>query len=98
VTATATLPFDGTPAQVDLALEVNRLQETITVTGVSPLVDAEEPDAPAPAPAHVLDLQQRVAGVLPIRVEVPRTGRSYAFLAPLAVGDAPTLTVRYRRR
>ena len=96
-TATATLAFDGAPVTVDLTLEVGALTETITVTGASPVEDAER-GRDEPTPPHVLELQQRVAGVLPIRVEVPRTGRSYAFLTPLAVGDAPTLTVRYRRR
>ena len=96
-TATATVAFDGSPMAVDLTLEVGMLQETITVSGAAPDED-DERERDEPTPPHVLELQQRVAGVLPIRVEVPRTGRSYAFVTPLAVGDAPTLTVRYRRR
>ena len=98
-TATATVAFDGAPVTIDLTLEVGALTETITVTGASPIEDAVSEDDPTePTPPHVLELQQRVAGVLPIQVEVPRAGRSYAFVTPLAVGDAPTLTVRYRRR
>lgn len=98
-TASALVPFDGAPVAVDLTFAIGRLMETITVTGASPIEDpASEADPTEPTPPHVLELQQRVAGVLPIRVEVPRAGRSYAFLTPLAIGDAPTLTVRYRRR
>lgn len=98
-TASAVVPFDGAPVAVDLTFAIGRLMETITVTGASPIEDAASEDDPTePTPPQVLELQQRVAGVLPIQVEVPRAGRSYAFLTPLAVGDAPTLTVRYRRR
>ena len=31
------------------------------------------------ASSNVLDLQKRVAGVLPVRVDVPRAGNSYRF-------------------
>jgi hypothetical protein len=50
------------------------------------------------ASANVTGLQQRVAGVLPISVSVPRTGASYRFLRPLVVNEETTLTFNYKRR
>ena len=46
---------------------------------------------------NVVNLQQRAAGVLPIRVDVPRAGISHEFVKPLVVGDSPTVTLRYKR-
>ncbi len=87
--------FDGQPVAVDVVLAVGHLQETVTVTGEAPLIDVSRSE---PTPDHVLELQQRVAGVLPIRVDVPRAGRALRFVAPLVVDAAPSLTLRYRRR
>ncbi len=80
---------------MDVVLAIGSLQETVTVTGEAPLIDMSQT---APTPDHVVELQQRVAGVLPIRVDVPRAGRSLRFVAPLVVDAAPSLTLRYRRR
>ena len=44
-----------------------------------------------------MNLQQRAAGVLPIRVDVPRAGMSHEFIKPLVVGDETTVRLRYRR-
>lgn len=87
--------FDGQPVAVDVVLAVGSLMEAVTVTGAAPLVDTSQTTA---TPDHVLELQQRVAGVLPIRIDVPRAGRSLRFVAPLVVEGAPSVTLRYRRR
>jgi hypothetical protein len=94
--AQASIRFDGQATRVEFTLAVGMIMETITVSGAAP--EDEDPDRPQPAPAHVVELQQRVAGLLPLPVEVPRSGRAYAFLMPLVVDEAPTLTLRYRRR
>jgi hypothetical protein len=39
------------------------------------------------ASPNVLNLQSRVSGVLPIRVDVPRAGNSYRFVRPLVVDE-----------
>lgn len=93
----ASFAFDGEPVEVETVLAVGVLSEAITVTGASP-VESPDPTAPEPAPPSVVELQQRVAGVLPLRIDVPRTGRAHRFAAPLVVGDAATVTMRYRRR
>lgn len=87
--------FDGQAVDVDVLLAIGSLQETVTVTGTAPSIDVSRTAEP---PDHVIGLQQRVAGVLPIRIDVPRAGRSLQFLAPLVVDDAPRLTLAYRRR
>ena len=53
---------------------------------------------PPPASANVFNLQQRVAGVLPIAVDVPRAGTSYRFLRPLVVNEETKLSFTYKSK
>ena len=48
--------------------------------------------------SNVLTLQQRVAGVLPVRVDVPRDGSSYHFVRPLVLDEETRLTFNYKTR
>jgi hypothetical protein len=88
--------------------------ESVTVMAESPVVDVvsarqtvpgdyrpppPKPPSPPPAPPqNVIDLQRRAAGVLPVRVEVPRAGRAYQFVKPLVVDQELVLTMRYTRQ
>jgi len=57
------------------------------------------PAAPPPtASANVFNLQRRVAGVLPVAVDVPRTGTSYHFLRPLVVNEETKLAFSYKSK
>lgn len=56
-----------------------------------------EPEA-APPSANVVNLQKRVAGVLPVRLDVPRAGTSYRFFRPLVVDEETTVRFAYKRR
>lgn len=47
---------------------------------------------------NVLNLQRRVAGVLPVRVEVPRTGSSHRFVRALVLDEESALSFRYKLR
>jgi hypothetical protein len=47
---------------------------------------------------NVSNLQQRVAGVLPISVNVPRSGSSLQFVRALVLDEETTLTFKYRRQ
>ncbi len=47
---------------------------------------------------NVQNLQRRVAGVLPVRVDVPHAGHSYHFVRPLVVDEDTTVRFRYRTR
>jgi hypothetical protein len=100
-TRQATFSFDGQPRHVELDMNVGSLQETITVTAESPdtdRVDRKEVVQMAPPSQNVVNLQARAAGVLPIRVDVPRAGVSHQFIKPLVVGTEATVTLRYKRR
>jgi carboxypeptidase family protein len=86
----------GTDAwRADVTMPVTGAEETVTVTAQAPVVDEGRPQAP---PQNVINLQRRAAGVLPIRVDVPRAGTSHRFSRPLVVDEETTVAFRYKRR
>jgi Carboxypeptidase regulatory-like domain len=50
------------------------------------------------ASANVVNLQRRVAGVLPVAIEVPRTGTSFSFVRPLVLDEETKVTFSYKSR
>jgi hypothetical protein len=48
--------------------------------------------------SNVGNLQRRVAGVLPIAVDVPHEGNSYRFVRPLVLDEETKLTFSYKTR
>jgi hypothetical protein len=56
------------------------------------------PAASTEASTNVVNLQRRMAGVLPIRIDVPRAGASYNFIRPLIVDEETKLTFRYKSK
>ena len=75
-------------------LQVGSTSSSIEVTAQAVQLTGEAPqnqssrrqNAAAPdltASANVADLQKRVVGVLPISIDVPKTGNSYKFVRPL---------------
>ena len=98
-TRVVTLPFDGAPRRVDIQMEIGTLSETITVTAEAAMVDArrDREAAAEPPSQNVVNLQARAAGVLPIRVDVPRAGVSHQFTKPLVVNTEATVKLRYKR-
>jgi hypothetical protein len=48
------------------------------------------------ASSNVLNLQRRVAGVLPVRVDVPRAGNSYRFARALVLDEETKVTFSYK--
>ena len=93
--------YAGEGRQLNLTLELSGAIETVTVSAESP--DAQvsqkavrnEPQAPS---ENVQNLQRRASGVLPIRIEVPRAGVSYAFVKPLVVDEEALVTFKYKKR
>ncbi len=59
---------------------------------------AVAPPPPPTASANVFNLQQRVAGVLPVAVDVPRAGTSYRFIRPLVVNEETKLNFTYKSK
>ena len=61
--------------------------------------DAVQQMAQEGAPsANVQLLQRRAAGVLPVRIDVPRAGTSHRFFKPLVVDEETVVTFRYQKR
>jgi hypothetical protein len=100
------------PQQYSIALQVGAATETVEVTAEAPTVEtsvrrtrrkdkdrdekkAEERAQSIPS-ANVLDLQKRVAGVLPVRVDVPRAGNSYRFARALVLDEETKVTFNYK--
>lgn len=47
---------------------------------------------------NVFNLQRRVAGILPVRVDVPRSGKSYRFVRPLVLDEETKVTFQYKSK
>jgi hypothetical protein len=107
-TMTRSLIFDQRPQQVDLTMQVGAISETVTITADaigSTGAFAEQSAAQSRDRAqqnepsiNVQNLQRRAAGLLPVRIEVPRAGSSHRFVKPLVVDEETSLSFRYRRR
>jgi hypothetical protein len=50
------------------------------------------------ASQNVFNLQRRVAGLLPVAIEVPRSGISYRFVRPLVLEEETRITFNYRSK
>jgi hypothetical protein len=101
--------YDGSkPAPFVTALNVGTVAETVTVTSAAPSIseyqrverEAKKQAAQQQlaASANVTSLQQRVSGVLPVRVDVPRAGNSYHFVRPLVLDEETKVTFTYKSR
>ena len=93
--------YSGEGRQVALTLSLAGATEEVMVAAESPEVQVSqkaarnEPQVPS---QNVQNLQRRASGVLPIRIEVPRAGASYAFIKPLVVDEEALVTFKYKRR
>ena len=54
--------------------------------------------SPSIASANVMNLQKRVAGVLPVAIDVPRAGTSFSFVRPLVLDEETKVTFSYKSR
>jgi hypothetical protein len=97
------------PRQVDVMLNVGSTSDSVEVTaeapqgfsnkkGTFPSKALPPPPAPAEPSSAVLELKQKVAGVLPISIDIPRTGTSYRFVKPLVIDEETTVTFAYRTK
>jgi hypothetical protein len=106
--------YNGSRAvRMGTTLQVGTVNSTVTVTDTSldgidrenrrieDMVRKNRPGAgdTAGAPSqNVMNLQRRVAGILPVRIEVPRSGRSYRFVRPLVLGEETRITFQYKSK
>jgi hypothetical protein len=102
------------PSAYRIALDVGAANSSVEVTASAPMLETEAlqiikdrkhkkeaapvPPPPPAASANVFNLQQRVAGVLPVAVDVPRTGTSYRFVRPLVVNEETKLNFSYKTK
>lgn len=86
VTATVNITsVDGT----NLSTENRRIEELAKKTQAAQLNNYSR---------NVFSLQRRVAGLLPVAVEVPRSGKSYRFVRPLILEEETRITFQYKSR
>jgi len=103
----------GNPIAYQIGLNVASLAESVEVNASAVRLDTETsqigsrkekrshnaPAAPLPqASVNVYNLQQRVAGVLPVAVNIPRDGASYRFLRPLVLNEETKLSFAYKSK
>ena len=111
VTAQQDLEFSGSrPARVGTTLQVGAVTATVTVTDGADAGDGrgsrrleeqarKNREAQMTAPSqNVFNLQRKVAGVLPVRIEVPRAGKSYRFVRPLVMEEETTIGFQYKSK
>jgi hypothetical protein len=97
--------YTGGRYVANFTLSVGALTEEVTVVAEAPDVlpdegkrkqrEAEVQQAPS---ANVFALQRRVAGVLPVRVDVPHAGESFRFVRALVLDEETQLRFKYKAR
>ena len=97
----------GRPSTYNLTLNVAATAETVEVSAMTELpsngrtfTQIEQPQQKSQqmASENVLNLQKRVAGVLPVPVDVPRAGTSFSFVRPLVLDEETKVTFSYKSR
>jgi hypothetical protein len=102
----------STPFRMGTTLQVGGVTESVTVTDGRGLANLSsgtirglEDNAKKNQAAqlntpsqNVFNLQRRVAGILPVRIEVPRSGKSYRFVRPLVLDEETRISFQYKSR
>jgi hypothetical protein len=107
-TTVSNINYDANyPTTSNFALRVSSATETVEVLAndqakQSRRIERDLKDREATtsnsASNNVLNLQRRVSGVLPVRVDVPRAGSSYSFVRPLVLDEETKLTFTYKTK
>jgi hypothetical protein len=95
------------PVQYNLTLRVAAIAESVEVSANSgwdqsrrierDLKKQAQQDQLA-ASSNVTNLQRKVSGVLPVRVDVPHAGNSYKFVRPLVLDEETKVTFTYKTK
>jgi hypothetical protein len=95
------------PTSVSFSLQVGTMTESIEVRSddqgresriIERDLKKDKAQLSNSASLNVLDLQRRVSGVLPVRVDVPRAGNSYSFVRPLILDEETKITFTYKTK
>ncbi|HEV2989570.1 MAG TPA: carboxypeptidase-like regulatory domain-containing protein [Candidatus Angelobacter sp.] len=102
-----------TPLETNMRLNVGAAMETVEVTAEASMIGGLNPNRGSKnerdkkkqveqqinGPSNnVMNLQRRVAGVLPVRVDVPRAGNSFRFVRPLVLDEETKVTFNYKNK
>ena len=101
--------YASKPARMGTTLEIGTISELVTVTtdGANAAVENRRLEDLARKnqaaqvnnlSQNVFNLQRRVAGLLPVAIEVPRSGKSYRFVRPLVLDEETRITFQYKSR
>jgi hypothetical protein len=95
------------PARIGTTLDIAGVNETVNLTVDGAEIDSRRIEEMVKktqaaqlntASQNVFNLQRRVAGILPVAVEVPRSGKSYRFVRPLVMDEETRITFQYKAR
>ena len=95
------------PARMGTTLEVGAVSEVVTVTADGSSINSRRIEQLAiqkreaqlnMVSPNVTNLQRRVAGILPVAIEVPKSGKSYRFVRPLVMEEETRVTFQYKSR
>lgn len=78
-------------------IQIDATQNTDESRGKLPINGRQMTQLNAPS-QNALNLQRRVAGILPVKVDVPQAGSSYRFVRPLVLGEETNITFQYKAR
>ena len=100
--------YDGSrPIPFSFALNVGSVSQTVEVSAAVSFSESRRIEQEArktavlqmnAASANVTNLQQRVSGVLPVRIDVPKAGNSYHFVRPLVLDEETRVTFTYKSK
>ncbi len=107
-TTASSINYDANyPTTYNFELRVSSATETVEVLANDQAKESRrierdlkdrEATASSTASNNVLNLQRRVSGVLPVRVDVPRAGSSYSFVRPLVLDEETKITFTYKTK
>ena len=96
------------PARMGTTLEVGGVAATVEITRegaistdtrrIEEFARKKQTEGLYSVSQNAVNLQRRVAGILPVPVEVPRSGKSYRFVRPLVMEEETRITFQYRSR
>jgi hypothetical protein len=92
---TETIEVTATAPQLETSLSSVEELEGRNFSRVSPLAPGAVSQS---ASANVVNLQKKVAGVLPVPIDVPRAGTSFSFVRPLVLDEETKVTFSYKSR
>ena len=92
---TETIEVTATAPQLETSLSSVEVLEGRNFSRVSPLAPGAVSQS---ASANVVNLQKKVAGVLPVPIDVPRAGTSFSFVRPLVLDEETKVTFSYKSR